>query len=266
MSSPSLSPGAVKHRVVMGRRIAALAGVCAAALLLTGSAAEAAVGSTLDLRFDWPTSGAVTTARPPVAGGSAAGGVKVSVVSAGGGGLQSVRSRSGHGWAVGFSSRGNGIVAVTPTTAQLSPETATFAFSADVLPSGDWSQGSNVLQRGLADDRGQYKLQLDGGRPSCSIKGTAGTLTVYASRSVTAGVWHRIACMRVGSTVTLSVVRLTDAQSFSYSKTGATGSVATASTTTPLSIGGKLTPKGSLATWQPDQFRGAIDNVLVTIG
>lgn len=245
----------------------ALTATCvAAALLVTGSAARAAAGPVIELRFDWPTSGAVTTGRTPAVGGSAAENVTVGVVSAGGGGLQSVRSRSGHGYALGFSATGNAILSLTPKTAQLTPGTASFRFAADVLASGDWSQGSNVIQRGLADDRGQYKLQLDGGRPSCSIKGTGGTVTVYASKSVAAGSWHRLECSRVGSTVTLTVVRLSDSQTATYSKTGNTGSVSTASTSTPLSIGGKLTPKGNLATWQPDQFRGSIDNVVVTIG
>lgn len=267
MSTPSIPTPREEHRGSMRRRVAALTATCmAAAIILAGSEAGAASGSLVELRFDWPTSGPVSTGRMPVVGGSAAGGVAVGVVSAGGGGLQSVRSRAGHGWALGYSASGNSVLSITPTTAQLSPGTGTLRFGADVLPSGDWSRGSNVLQRGLVDDRGQYKLQLDGGRPSCSIKGSAGTVTVYASRSISAGAWHRLECARVGTTVTLTVVRLSDAHTATYSRSGITGSVATASTTTPLSVGGKLTPKGNLATWQPDQFRGAIDNVVVTIG
>lgn len=251
----------------MSPRMLVIAAAGLSALLaLTGVPAASSSGSTLELRFDWPSSGAVTTQRPPAAGGSAARSVTLSVLTADGGSIQSVKSRSGHGRALGLPTTGNAILAVTPRAGALTPSGADFRFGADVNPTGDWTAGANVVQRGFADDRGQYKLEVDGGRASCSIKGTSGRVTVYGSRPLTAGDWYRLECSRTSAAVTLRIVRLASGQTWTSQKAGKTGAVETASPSTALAIGGKVTPGGRIASWQPDQFRGAIDNVSVQIG
>jgi hypothetical protein len=74
----------------------------------------------------------------------------------------------------------------------LDPGTGRFESGADVVLDatsesgavGSTDNGDNLVQRGLFDDLSQYKVQLDARRPSCRVKGSAGTVFVTASMSV----------------------------------------------------------------------------------
>ncbi|HET8615930.1 MAG TPA: LamG domain-containing protein [Actinomycetales bacterium] len=158
----------------------------------------------------------------------------------------------------------------------LSPGSRSFSFGADVLldsgttashTSGSTDNGDNVVQRGRYGDQGQYKIQVDGRRPSCRVKGSSGAVLVKSSVSLAAGTWYQITCTRSGTAVTLQVLRFTSTGAVAATtKTtgyGATGSVL-APGSRPMSVGGKLTTSGQVAT-DSDQFNGRVDNVVLTI-
>jgi len=149
----------------------------------------------------------------------------------------------------------------------LSPGSRDFSFGADVLldaeSSGtDSDNGDNVIQRGLYDDDAQYKLQLDGGVPSCRLFGTQGAGVVKADEPVAAGEWYRLTCDRNGDVVSLLVEPLDDPDAVPLS-TQATASVGAIEVvdSTPLVVGGKVDREGRVVTSSTDQFNGAIDNV-----
>ena len=163
------------------------------------------------------------------------------------------------------------VLVVNDTTGgdDLSPGTAKFRFGAsfalDQKSTGSSADnGDNLVQRGLFGARAQYKIQIDNKRPSCRVKGSAGAVHVTADRSVTPGEWYRALCSRDGSTVTLQVRRLSDGAKWTYRASGATGSVAPPSST-PLSVGGKVTEGGRLMTGASDQFNGRVDDVFVNV-
>jgi hypothetical protein len=170
-----------------------------------------------------------------------------------------------------------GVLRITPTGGDpLSPGSRAFSFGADVTldagvtsshGSGSTDNGDNVVQRGRYGDRGQYKIQVDGRRPSCRIKGGSGTVMVTSRVKLAAGTWYGLTCSRSGSTVTLTVKRYSSSGSVVQSTTttgrGATGSIS-APASRPMSVGGKLTSSGQVAR-DSDQFNGRVDNVTLTI-
>ncbi|GAA3279858.1 hypothetical protein GCM10020218_031710 [Dactylosporangium vinaceum] len=138
----------------------------------------------------------------------------------------------------------------------LNPHRGSFTFGASLLVQpNETSKGANVVQKGFSVGDSQFKLQVDGeaGQPSCVIVGTS-SATIYvalASRSVADGRWHRVACSRSNSLLTVSVDgaeagRATIPSSLSISNSD------------PLCIGGKGTSANN------DQFIGVIDDVFVT--
>jgi hypothetical protein len=156
-------------------------------------------------------------------------------------------------------------------TDSLDPGTATFRYGAEfTLDDVSWGSstdnGNNLVQRGLGGARTQYKLQVDYAHPDCRVKGRGGIVTAHSTRAVTPGVWYRAVCTRDGSTVTLTVTRLSDGRRWSYQDSGATGSMTPATRATPLSVGGKVKPSGGLVTSNADQFNGMVDNVFLHIG
>lgn len=149
----------------------------------------------------------------------------------------------------------------------LDPGREDFSFGADVMldPGGD-GDGDNVIQRGLFEDTGQYKLQLDSRHVSCTVKGAAGRVLVKTDDPVESGVWYRIACRRTGEIVGLGVRRLDTGATVTVSEEGTIGDVRSQRATAPLTVGGKLTASGEIAAGDPDQLNGAVDNVWVQIG
>lgn len=197
------------------------------------------------------------------------GGVRVDahVIARGDGRVMTVAGPAGRGAALQFPSLGSESVAVvvqpsSPT--DLTPGTAKFTYGADFMADGDWDDGDNVVQRGLYTDRGQYKLEIDGGRPACSIKGSTGQVTARSGHVVTPHAWYTAQCVREGDTVTVIVRRLGATKVWSRTVEGKTGDVRPESPTTQLSIGAKTWDNGRVGA-DPDQFNGTIDNVYVRI-
>lgn len=179
---------------------------------------------------------------------------------------------AGDGWALQFPGRdATGAVAVSVvapgTDDAMSPGARDFSLGADVrVDPGTDTDGDNVVQRGLSDDVGQYKIELDRGRFACTVKGDQGRVRAQLpDRRPEPGVWYRITCVRTGDRLDLEVQRLDDDSVATVSATGPIGVVRTGRPGTPLSIGGKLTPADAVATWQPDQLNGAITDVWLRI-
>ena len=157
----------------------------------------------------------------------------------------------------------------------LDPGTQPFTLGADFTldeVSADGSatstdNGDNLVQRGRYDDQSQYKLEIDGQRPACRIKGAAGDLTIHAAMQVTPDRWYRATCRRDSSGVTVSVTWWNadgSSTTKSWTKPGSPGSMTPASASVPITIGGKLL--GAVIDPSADQYNGHLDNVFVTIG
>ncbi len=140
--------------------------------------------------------------------------------------------------------------------ADLNPGTALFTFGARVrLTLADLTadHGSNIVQKGLYNTP-QWKLQLDDavtGRPSCVLRTTGGTqpITVKSSVGVADGAWHKVACQRTASTVTIFIDNVARGSAL----ISATYDISPVGQ--PVSIGAKGTGVNN------DQFHGAIDDV-----
>lgn len=210
-----------------------------------------------------------------------------------GGSLQRVDSYPGGGRALKFPAFAEGTdakragIIVTASTDHLpNPGNADFSFGADVrldpwpasrstatarqssAPTTDpgseiGDNGDNVIQRGLASEPTQFKLQADNGRPSCSVTGSAGSVEVKGV-ALEHGVWYRLRCDRTGDALRLTVSDLRSGVAASYEADGSVGSIDFAPET-PLSIGHKVTPEGRLFRSQPDQFNGTMDAVWIDI-
>lgn len=164
------------------------------------------------------------------------------------------------------------VLAVVPREAgdPLSPGEDDFAFGADFmldeLSEGTATDdGNNLVQRGLFDDPGQYKVQIDQGRVTCRVAGTAGDRIVAAAEPVEPGLWYRVSCERTGRTLTLSLTGLKDGVERSWSEDGATGRVNMSRPGSPLTVGGKVLPGPVVSRQSSDQFNGRIDNVWMQV-
>lgn len=150
----------------------------------------------------------------------------------------------------------------------LSPGVRSFRFSADVRVDADsdgipTDDGNNIMQRGLYDGTGQYKLQLDRRLASCRVAGSRGAVLARAPLPVQPDQWYRITCLRRGDTVKLNVLRAEDGAWRSLGPWTATGRIGLVRLRrgTPLSIGAKTLAGGDIVRSGTDQFNGAIDNV-----
>ncbi|GAA4880113.1 hypothetical protein GCM10025788_19220 [Serinicoccus chungangensis] len=154
----------------------------------------------------------------------------------------------------------------------LAPGSRDFSFGAtfkkDQRSSGTTTDnGDNLIQRGLASDPAQYKIEVDGGRVACRVAGDAGAVTVRSTVPVYWHRWYSAECVRDGSTVTLRVTehlsggdRVTSSRS-----SGSIGSLRWSKTRTPLSVGGKLAADGSVIRSATDQFNGVISDPFLDI-
>lgn len=129
-----------------------------------------------------------------------------------------------------------------------------FAYGAKVrVAAAQASRNMNVMQKGYyKQSGGQWKIQLDQGRPSCRVSGDAGALLVRSDTSVADGQWHRLACVRSYHSLVLKVDGTEVA-----SATGTTGKVANSSV---IRIGAK-----KLGTGRVDQFHGRLDVPFLTV-
>jgi len=132
-------------------------------------------------------------------------------------------------------------------------------FRLDARSSGrSIDDGNNLLQRGLYSGPAQFKLQVDGGYPSCSVKGSAGRVSVSSVTKVAADRWYRAECSRVGSRVSVSVAPYGGTgTTSSRSASGSSGTLSFQSSV-PASLGGKLTSTGAVVSGATDQFNGAV--------
>jgi hypothetical protein len=253
---------------------------------ITGPAgAVLAAGSLTVLAGVVPAHAAVPVIRITFDGGSSGSApVAVSIARSGGG---TVSTMSDKPW-LGRTGRTpsfdpdpgapRGVLKVAATSGDpLSPGSQTFTFGADVLldagttgvhRTGSTDNGDNVVQRGLYGQQSQYKIQVDGRRPSCRVKGRGGAVTVWSTTTLAAGTWYGLRCTRSGKTVSLQVRRYSSTGAVVSTTTtkrrGATGSVS-APRSVPISVGGKLTSDGQVA-HDSDQFNGRVDNVVLSIG
>ncbi len=156
------------------------------------------------------------------------------------------------------------VIRVTPTSgAALSPGASDFEFGAvfrlDATSTGrSVDNGNNLFQRGLYSDPAQFKLQLDGGRPSCLVRGSAGRVFVKSATRVTANKWYRVTCSRVGTLVSVQVApygsNATPARAVASGRSG----TLTFPSSQPAAVGGKITPSGAVVSGSTDQFNGAV--------
>jgi hypothetical protein len=164
----------------------------------------------------------------------------------------------------------------TGATDLLDPGTADFSFGADFVlntrsaTASSKDNGDNLIQRGLASSATQWKIQIDGGRPSCVLreKATGVQLIARTPTQVVRGSWYRAVCTRttVGTTTTVSltVSRLGTTEVLQAQKIGPVIDLSIA-TSVPMSVGGKITDAGALVLSQTDQFNGRIDNAFLDL-
>lgn len=263
----------------LGTRVAAV-GTCAA-VVLAGAAAHAA--STTPARFSFSDLADGQQVTAVVNDG--AGDTDQAVVTSADGAAVAGWSRVGTGMAVRFPAydgavdAARAVVSVTNAGSadELEPRAKDFWFGADAKldatsTGSAYDNGNNLVQRGLAGDRAQYKLQVDGDRFSCRVKGDDGVLMLTSSLTVATATWYHVVCRRLvdakGDHLVLIVARIKangelGTVSKDVSKVRRVGALSFAKAT-PFSIGGKLVDASTIAE-ASDQWNGMVDNAFVTI-
>lgn len=245
----------------------------ALAAVVTPAATAATATGTLTLTAQGPNGRTVSGNEQFVVGGDT--NVSLRSASVSGGSMKLVEGpQSGLPTAVRFPRYvGSGtypraVMGMTPTSGSaLSPGTSDFTFggvfSLDTVSSGrSEDNGDNLLQRGLYNQSSQFKLDLDKGRPACSVRGAAGRVIVRAGTAIQRDTWYTASCTRTGSMLTLKVARYGSSTTQSTSRYGATGSLSFPSSR-PASIGGKLTASGGVLASATDQFNGSVAQIWV---
>ena len=175
------------------------------------------------------------------------------------GDAQNLTMKGGWGRGSGYVSFNSAPAYGTVSGSTFSPGDLEFAFGA-VFATSKVAAGSNpnVIQGGMGNDAGQYKIALqpvNGGTAICVLMGTGGYLMVKSTRTGLAnGAWHEVVCSRQAGSISIAVdgyvttsyvspgtIRLTQGR--------------------PFLVGGK----GSTTTWT-DQFYGYITCAGVTSG
>jgi hypothetical protein len=138
--------------------------------------------------------------------------------------------------------------------------------SEDTEPGGR-DNGDNLIQRGLFDQRSQYKIQVDHRIATCRVKGSLGAVSVSSSVQPVPGKWYRVRCVRQDNQLTIVVTSWNSGlpTSLRQSASGPIGVVSPARQTIPVGVGGKLSRRGVIDE-ASDQFNGRIDNVIISIG
>lgn len=155
----------------------------------------------------------------------------------------------------------------------LSPGAADFSYGADIrldsLAQGRAEDnGDNVVQRGLATDPVMFKLEVDQRRPGCTVKSTAGAVSIFHTDTVEPDRWYRVRCERDGEGVTIQVTELPLEEGTTASgrtKRGPTGEVTMSGPHVPFSVGGKVAPDGTVVASASDQFNGSIANPYLAV-
>ncbi len=202
-------------------------------------------------------------------------GQQVTVVGVEGGGIERAPGRA-TGSAARFPSGAEAeqgalaALSVTDEERRLVPGGDDFMLGADVklteephrTPRDD---GDNILQRGLFGSGGQYKLQLDDGRPSCRVQGDAGEALVKLPKRLKPDRWYRIRCERTAQRVTIFAARLPVDEDTTWDSATTWAITGEVNTVAPISIGAKVNIREELVQPAPDQFNGILDNVTVKI-
>lgn len=267
--------------------------VLLAVLVVVAAAAPggAASADQVVLRFDDGRLAAPFTSTANVGSLSARTSVAIVTDSAGAGRIVAVTSSPGQAMAADFppySAGGPRAVLVVRNVGGsdgMNPGSARLEFGADLLldsgvtSGGSSDNGNNAVQRGLYDDRAQFKLEVDAGRPTCRVKGSGGAVQVTARTTMAPGARYRVRCLRAAAANTVSISVAAFAADGSLGATATTAASTPAGralgsltfvATVPLSVGGKAyvnaasgSPKLMAAS---DQFNGAIDNVVLRLG
>lgn len=250
--------------------------------VLAGSASR--VGKDVDLQF---TEGvAVGTAFPAghvfTNSGSAGTDVVATALYANSGKFKAVAGRGTGNFAIAAPAHitsatatpKSAVIRISNATATdlLDPGTDPFSFGADFNLNTRSStpdskdNGDNLIQRGLAGSATQYKIQIDAGKPSCVVRQGTTIVTAKATQVIERGTWYRAICQRTGTTVTLTVTRLsTGAQVPTTPGSSAAVLDLSIATGVPMSIGGKLSDAGAVILSATDQFNGRIDNAFLDL-
>ncbi len=263
----------------------------AGALVGTAGPASAATVTVLQAKFDGLTIGSPISTLALT--GTAATSVTSSVVTANGGqalGAQGATNASG-GHVSGTAMRLPAYQLLGPTTPlavvsirnngaeSMNPGTSTFSWKADFSIDDNLgtqaTDGDNLFQRGLSPNT-QWKLSVDHHKVLCSVRPVGAgapinTPLVTIPNQTTNVSWYRATCKRTAAGVLTMTLQQYDRAAAAWvafgtpqSVSGAQGDLTMASTI-PVTIGGKLTNTGNLAS-MPDQFNGLVDNVVLTIG
>jgi Laminin G domain len=162
--------------------------------------------------------------------------------------------------AIGFPASGTAKAVLTvPHAAYLNPGTADFTVSAIVnLTAAERSPGANIVQKGVFNTAGgQWKLQVDNGVPSCRIAGGRSGVAVSAivawGSSIADQGWKFVQCKRRGAVLSISVANATAVNSPDDASMDI-------SNTAKVTVGAKGTGTSN------DQFHGALDNVIFSVG
>lgn len=249
-------------------------------LLSLGLVTPPAVAAGEDVRFEFNQSQGVMTALANL--GTAQ--TRQRIAGRNGGEVQVVPSFRGNGNAArfpGFNGAEDGpraAIAVTNRTSvdELAPGLRQFSLGAQIhlstiTGSSQWDDGNNVIQRGLFQGPAQYKLQVEQGRASCRIKGSAGAVQVIAPTHIRQNAWYGLTCWRIpgprGATVGISVTPIapdgTRGRTVTNAVVGPVGAVNFA-IGVPMSVGCKLLNNGAFDPLS-DQFNGRIDNAFLRI-
>lgn len=154
----------------------------------------------------------------------------------------------------------------------LAPGLADFGFGADFVLDAD-TQGSqvgdghNLIQRGLASDPSQIKIEVDGARPSCRVQGPSGLVELKLTQRVAPGEWYRARCSRSAGTIRFTLSSIDAASVSEFETVTAEADVGDLrwKQGTPLSVGGKLSAGGEVIRRATDQFNGVVSGPFLQI-
>lgn len=159
------------------------------------------------------------------------------------------------------------VLAVTPEGPRdlLEPGTRPFTWGADFrvdrrTGTSAVDNGDNLIQRGLSNDAGFFKAELDHRRPGCTVTGSEDTLVVHASERVLPGHWYHLRCELTPGDLAIHVTELPveeTPRSFASHVSGFVGDVRF-DERTPLTVGGKVGLDGKPLPNATDQFNGRV--------
>ncbi len=262
--------------LIVGASVASVAG-----LVTPGAAAPVATTKEVLFTFEGTPAGTAFTAIPNLGTGNTTQSIKLK----NGAYVISRRSATTGGGIIDFPAydgtqaggRAAVVVQNAGTTDALSPGALAFTMGADakVDTTNEGTvddDGNNIFQRGLYTDAAQMKLQIDGGRFSCRIKGDLGAIEKWSPLVLTTGAWYRATCTR-------QVVTGGDRMVLVVAPIKSDGTLGTATTTTsavspvgnltyplatPASVGAKWNPNSTFPT-SCDPYTGVLDNVFLDI-